>query len=110
MPWPPAETLALSREQVADLERLIRAPSTPQKVVLRAKVAVEAAKGRSNNSISKALGVSRPTVILWRERMAAHGLEGILHDATRPGRRKALSGELVQPVVLATLNTKPEGA
>jgi transposase len=53
-------------------------------VVLRAKVALAAAKGRSNNAIAKELGVSRPTVILWRERMAHHGVEGITHDATRP--------------------------
>lgn len=110
MPWAPAETLALSEEQVAELERLIRAPKTAQKVALRARVALEATKGRSNNAIATELGVSRPTVILWRERMATHGLEGILHDATRPGRRRALPQEVVQRVVEATLNTRPEGA
>src|SRR5437588_3218688 len=110
MPWPPAETLDLTDEQTGDLERLIRAPKTPQKVVLRAKVALEAAKGRSNNDIARSLGVSRPTVILWRERVAHHGVEGITHDATRPGRRKQLSHEVVNRVVDATLNTRPEGA
>lgn len=110
MPWAPAEALALSEEEVAELERLIRALKTPQKVVLRARVALEAAKGRSNNAIAKELGASRPTVIMWRERMASHGLEGIVHDATRPGRRKALPDEVVNRVVDATLNTRPEGA
>lgn len=89
MPWAPAEALALSEEEVAELERLIRALKTPQKVVLRARVALEAAKGRSNNAIAKELGASRPTVILWRERMASHGLEGIVHDATRPAQGAA---------------------
>ncbi len=110
MPWAPAEPLALSEEQEAELRRLIRAPKTPQKVVLRAKVALSAAEGRSNSAIAADLGVSRPTVILWRQRMAAHGLEGIVHDATRPGRRKALPPEVVRRVVDATLNTRPEGA
>jgi len=68
------------------------------------------ASGRSNNAIAAELGISRPTVILWRERMATYGLEGILHDATRPGRRKALAPEVIARVVEATLHTKPEGA
>src|SRR5207302_8589692 len=66
MPWEPAEVLDLSEEQPAELQRLIRAPKTPQKVVLRARVALAAVEGRSNNAIAKELGVSRPTVILWR--------------------------------------------
>ena len=110
MPWAPAEALALSDEQVQELRRLIRAPKTAQKVVIRAKVALAAAQGCSNNAISSELGISRPTVILWRERMATHGLEGILHDATRPGRRRAIPSEVVDRVVEATLNTRPEAA
>jgi transposase len=110
MPWAPAEALALSDEQLAELNRLIRAPKTAQKVVMRAKVAMAAAEGRSNNAIAAELGISRPTVILWRERMATHGIEGIVHDATRPGRRKALPQEVVDSVVEATLSTRPEGA
>jgi transposase len=109
MPWAPAEALPLSDEQLAELARLIRAPKTAQRVALRAKIALAAAQGRSNNAIAAELGVSRPTVILWRERMAAHGLEGILADASRPGRRKALSAEVVARVVDATLNSKPLG-
>jgi transposase len=110
MPWAPAEPLPLTDEQAAELRRLVRAPSTTQKVVLRARVALAAAEGRSNNAIAAELGVSRPTVILWRERMGAHGLEGIIHDATRPGRCKALPAEVVARVVEATLHTRPQGA
>ena len=84
MPWAPAEALAISTEQRAELQRLVRAPSTPQKVVMRAKVVLAAAAGRSNSAIAAELGIARPTVILWRQRMATHGLEGILSDATRP--------------------------
>ena len=110
MPWAQAEALVLSDEQRQELRRLIRAPKTAQKVVLRAKVALAAAEGRSNNAIAKELGVSRPTVILWRERMVTHGVDGILHDATRPGRRKQIPPEVVARVIEATLSTRPEGA
>src|SRR5664280_2636305 len=109
MPWAAAEALVCSEEQLAELQRLVRAPSTPQKVVMRAKVVLAAAAGRSNSTIASELCVSRPTVILWRERMATYGLEGILCDATRPGRRRALDPEVVARIVDATLNTKPPG-
>lgn len=110
MPWAPAEALVVDEEQLAELQRLVRAPKTPQKVALRARIVLAAAAGRSNNAIAAELGVSRPTVILWRERMAEHGLEGILCDATRPGRRKVLAPEVVARVVDATLNSKPPAA
>jgi len=65
--------------------RLVRAPKTPQGVALRAKVALSAAEEKPNNQISSELGISRPTVILWRERMATHGLEGIPLVVSRTG-------------------------
>ena len=109
MPWAPAEALVVGDEQLLELQRLVRAPKTPQKVVLRARIVLAAAAGSSNNAIAAELSVSRPTVILWRERMEKHGLEGILSDATRPGRRKALDPEVVARIVAATLDSKPEG-
>src|SRR5271157_4270740 len=93
MPWAPADALVVDDGQLAELRRLVRAPKTPQKLVLRARIVLAATAGESNNAIASELGVSRPTVILWRERMAEHGLEGILSDATRPGRRKARPAE-----------------
>ena len=109
MPWAPAEVLVVDDEQLAELRRLVRAPRTPQKLVLRARIVLAATAGESNNAIASELGVSRPTVILWRTRMAEHGLEGILADATRPGRRKAIPAEVVARVVDATLNSRPAG-
>jgi transposase len=75
---------------------------------MRANVVLAAAARRSNSAIAAELAIARPTVILWRKRMAAHGLEGI-SDATRPGRRKTLDPEVVARIVDATLNSRPEG-
>ena len=82
---------------------------TPQKVALRARIVLLAGEGTPNNAIAAQLGVSRPTVILWRERFAASGIQGIRKDAPRPGRRKAINPETVQRVVEATLHTTPPG-
>jgi transposase len=82
---------------------------TPQKIALRARIILQAAQGRANLAIAKELGISRPTVLLWRERFASLGVPGIMADAPRPGRKKSLSPEKVQAVVEATLHTRPPG-
>ena len=46
-------------------------------------------------------------MLLWRERFAARGVPGLLKDAPRPGRHKAISPEVVKRVVDATLHTTP---
>jgi hypothetical protein len=87
MPWAPAEALVLSAEQRAELQRLVRAPSTSQKVVMRAKVVLAAAAGRSNSAIASELAISRPTVILWPRRHPPGSAQGAERRAGRPGGR-----------------------
>jgi transposase len=94
----------LSEEQRRELERLVRAPGTPQKCVRRARVVLLAARGEDNAAIAEQLGTSRVTVGLWRQRFLDFGLVG-LAEVPRPGRpskldpqklRRALT-EVVQP-------------
>lgn len=110
MPWSPAARLDITDDQLVEVKRLERSPKTSQKVALRARIILKAAAGEPNNAIAADLDVSRPTVILWRERFGEHGIEGIIHDASRPGRRKSLTQDKIDEVVQATLSTKPEGA
>lgn len=49
-----------------------------------------ATQGVFNHEIAKRLGVSRPTVQLWRERFLALRLAGLEKDAPRPGRLPGL--------------------
>ncbi|MBC7561077.1 MAG: helix-turn-helix domain-containing protein, partial [Dermatophilaceae bacterium] len=51
----------------------------------RARIVLLAAQGVSNTAIAAMVGVSRPTVILWRNRYAAAGIGG-LGDLARSGR------------------------
>jgi len=96
--------LVLSAEQRAELNRLVRAPSTPQKIVLRARIGLLAADGKDNDAIAAELGTSRVTVGLWRQRVLDLGLAG-LEEAPRPGRPveveaaqvRAVLTEVVQP-------------
>ena len=69
-----------------------------------------AAQGKQNQEIAKELGVSRPTVQLWRQRFLALRLAGLEKDAPRPGRIRRISEKKVHTVVEATLQTTPPNA
>jgi hypothetical protein len=57
--WTKAEALELDKRQRNTLEKLVRARSTSQKMVMRARIILMAADGWSNNAVGKALGVNR---------------------------------------------------
>ncbi len=106
----PARALTIDENQRKRLRFLANSGKTPQKVALRARIVLLASEGVPNNAIAARLGTSRPTVLLWRSRFQARGAPGLLKDAPRPGRKKALSPAVVKRVVEATLRSTPRGA
>jgi hypothetical protein len=70
------------REKLGDLARL---PSVPSGLAKRARMILLAAGGMPNAEIARVTGVSRPTVISWRERYEAGGI-AVLEDEPRSGR------------------------
>ena len=108
--WKPAKALRVTRQDREVLDALARAPKTPQRVALRARIVLGAAAGRSINGLAQELGVTRPTVMLWRQRYCDAGVDGLLKDAARPGRKKKISSKKVEAIVNATLHTKPKNA
>jgi transposase len=108
--WEPAKRLQLRRGDRELLEALARGRRTPQRVVLRSRIVLGASNGQSNHSLAQELGVTRPTILLWRRRYSERGVDGLLKDASRPGRRKKISGKKVEAIVNATLHTTPRNA
>jgi transposase len=108
--WKPARALRVSPEDREWLEALIRGGKTPQRVVLRARMVLGAAAGHANHRLAKELGISRPTLLRWRQRYRDAGVAGLLKDAPRPGRRKRIGAEKVEAIVNATLHTTPRDA
>lgn len=106
----PAVALQVDENQRKQLQQLARSGKTPQKIAWRARIVLAAGEGRPNHAIARQLGVSRPTVLLWRGRFVSCGVAGILKDAPRPGRRKAVSPQMIQRVVEATMHTTPPHA
>ena len=94
----PKLDLILHSEQKRELERLVTAPATPQKIVRRARIVLQAAQGLDNARIAQALGTSHVTVGLWRQRFVDLGLAG-LAEAPRPGRPSTLDQAKVRRVL-----------
>jgi transposase len=84
--FPAAREVRLRPEERALLEARLRAPTTEQRHVLRARIVLLAADGGSTRSIARELGTMPRTVSQWRIRFAEAGLVG-LDDKPRPGGR-----------------------
>lgn len=110
MPLPPAAALSLSDGERRRLVDLSRHRSTPQSVVLRAKIVLGAGAGIANRQLARTLDTSVPTVLLWRCRYQSEGLVGILQDRPRTGRPKRISAEKEAAIVEATIKTTPQDA
>jgi transposase len=81
---PKAAEVRLKRGDRAVLEARVRAPTSEQRDVMRARIVLLAASGRSTRSIAREVDTMPRTVSLWRGRYAREGLAG-LSDKPRPG-------------------------
>ena len=90
MPRLSAVSITLSASEQTALERLIRRPSTPQQIALRAKIILRAGSGQGHGEISRELGITKDTSRLWRRRWlhlsdSELSIAERLADAARPG-------------------------
>src|SRR3954451_23234998 len=96
----PAPALLLRDGDREELLRLTRSSRAPAGLALRARIVLLAADGVSNTTIADGVGLSRPTVIAWRDRYQAKGIAG-LHDEDRSGRPRRIDRAKVIAVTLA---------
>ena len=102
--------LSVSSEDREALRGWVRSGKTEQRVAFRARIILKAAQGLSNHAIAKALSTSRPTVIEWRKRYKAEGINGLMHDRPR-GKAFAATARAQEVVVVEkTLQEKPADA
>jgi transposase len=105
-----APPILLSAEERSTLSAWAHGRSLPLRLVQRARIVQMAADGVPSLHIARGLGISRPTVQLWRERFLALRLAGLEKDAPRPGRIPSIPERQVRAVVEATLHTTPPAA
>ena len=105
----PAARVALTDDERQALQRLARRPKTAQRRALRARIVLACATGESNDAIADDLGVTPGTVSKWRGRYSRDRLDG-LDDEPRPGAPRKITDDMVEDVVVATLETTPKYA
>ena len=69
------------------LERCVRGPTTPPRVVRRCRIVLLLGQGLSGRAVARLLRVSRHTVDLWRSRYLSEGYGVLTHDRTGRGRK-----------------------
>ena len=104
-----AMVLALSVEDQEQIDAWLRAPSTPQQVVLRCRIALGAAQGQQDLEIAAQLKLNRHTPALWRKRIAIQGIGSVWETAPGRGRKPQYDQAKRDAIIKATLETKPKG-
>lgn len=102
--------LELSPSETERLEQWIRAGSTPQQTVLRARILLASAEGKTDQEIATVLAVQRRTAACWRKRGRLQGIGCVWEIAPGRGRKAQYDAAKVAQIVQATLQTKPTGA
>lgn len=101
--------IELCADEQAVLDRRIRRRKIARADAQRAEIILRAADGLNNCEIASAVGVTRQTVRLWRERFAQHRLDG-LGDEPRCGAPRKIGDDRIEEIVTRTLEAKPADA
>ena len=118
MSGPKPTSVELTDEQRQILERLVRRETSPQRLVRRSRIVLEASNGLNNAQIGRRLSIERGTARTWRERWvdAAPGLvtaeeegigdkglteliEQVLADEPRPGTPGTFEPEQIAQII-----------
>ncbi len=91
------------------LQQIIDDRRRPLKHILRARIVLLSDERLPVLGISKRACVSRPMVWRWQQRFAEEGLDGLLHDKTRPPGLTPIPQAEVQAIVEKTLTGEPPG-
>ena len=92
------------------LEAIIADRNSSSKAVWRAGIALATADGLGTNAIMKHTGKSKPCVWRWQERYIEAGVDGLLHDKTRPPGKAPLPVVVKHGVLTKTASETPPNA
>ncbi len=106
----PTVPIILSAEERKTLQRWARRHSSSQALALRCRIVLACAEGdRTQAEIATELGCNPVTVSKWRNRFAADRLDGLV-DAPRPGAARTIGDDVIEAVVVETLESAPPDA
>jgi len=105
----PKAELVVSEEERERLRAYTRRGTTAQQLAMRARIVLACAENHDNTTVAAKLGITATTVGKWRRRFISERLDGLL-DEPRPGVPRTISDEMVENVVVKTIESTPRGA
>src|SRR5438270_11094196 len=91
----------------ARLEAIVADRNSAQKHVWRARIVLLTGDGVGTNEIMRRTGKSKTCLWRWQERFMHEGIDGLLHDRTRPSRVPPLAPAIGERVVALTQADPP---
>ena len=83
-----ATEIGLTEDERETLESWVRKGTTEQRLVMRARIVLASAAGRTTKEIARTLELRPATVSKWRTRFARDRIDGLSDAPRRSGRRK----------------------
>jgi len=102
----PAPEVVLTPEEETFLRNTVKAPTSSQRDVLRARIVLLAAERLSTSEIQARVGVSKPVVVKWRRRFATDRLAG-LKDQPGRGRKRAYDADIRHRIAATACSDPP---
>jgi transposase len=102
------DIVILGSRRKAKLEAIVRRPSSPQALVLRARIVLLSHASWPNQQIAGRLGCTVNTVRAWRRRFARGGMAA-LSDRPRSGRPEVYGPDVRLRIVATATSVPPEG-
>jgi transposase len=102
----PTVRIELTDDERETLQRWARRPKSAQMLAQRSRMILASAQGRTDRDVAAEIGVHPVTVSKWRQRFAVDRLEGLV-DAPRPGPARTIGDEVIEAVLVDTLESAP---
>ena len=103
------DSVVLNEEQQLELNRIAQSRSLPAGYVFRARLILMLAEGASFSTIKQRLRTTAPTIIRWKHRFVAAGLDGL--DTSHPGQpASVLTAKLRARILSATRRAPKDGS
>ncbi len=100
------DSVVLNEEQQLELNRIALSRSLPAGYVFRARLILMLAEGASFGTIKQRLGTTAPTIIRWKQRFVAAGLDGL--DTSHPGQPASVLTPKLRARILSATRRKPK--
>ncbi len=100
-----ASIIRVTDEQKSELTSNTQSRSLPAGYVFRAKLILMLSEGRTFSTIRERLGTTNPTIIRWKDRFLAEGMDGL--DTNHPGQKPYRLTAALRAKILNATRKKP---